>query len=277
MSTHIVRLNHEFTGPGAAELPRFVVDPIISDGTLALIEPAVNWPAGVPAEGSTVPNLASRNLRRLGISGGDAFMWRLDPEADNGTTGKIERSAKGGVHVIQSQATPIAAGKGGGLVFPTALVQHVIDNPTHTYAWSLWTKSTRIYGGQYSYVFTIMGDGTTQGGIHSTPWLGYGTGGAVANRRTVMGPLTPVNATAAKMLAREKDRFAFGFGRRATGVEALTNLPSAVFYRLTLEDLTLSGRSSAEFLSADLALHSAAFGSGGRYAGDTHTDPATLA
>lgn len=54
------------------------------------------------------------------------------------------------------------------------------------------------------------------------------------------------------------------------------NAPSFVFYRTYLEDLTLSGRTYAQVSAADLALYNAAFGAGGRYAGDTFTDPATL-
>lgn len=53
--------------------------------------------------------------------------------------------------------------------------------------------------------------------------------------------------------------------------------PSFVLYEVTLEDLSVAGaHTMAEFLAFDLARFNEAFGTGGRYAGDTIMDVTTV-
>lgn len=51
---------------------------------------------------------------------------------------------------------------------------------------------------------------------------------------------------------------------------------SHIIYRVYLEDLTISGRTYATVEAADGALFTAAFGTGGRFNGDTFTNPTTI-
>jgi hypothetical protein len=54
-------------------------------------------------------------------------------------------------------------------------------------------------------------------------------------------------------------------------------LQSWAFYRAYIEDLTLSGRTWAEVNAIDYALYQAAFGTDGRFEGDTtFTAPSTI-
>lgn len=51
--------------------------------------------------------------------------------------------------------------------------------------------------------------------------------------------------------------------------------PSAILYRVYLEDLTVSGRTYEQVDAINHALWQAAFAAGGKYHGDTYSDPAT--
>lgn len=58
--------------------------------------------------------------------------------------------------------------------------------------------------------------------------------------------------------------------------QALNSSPSYVLYRVYIEDLSLSGRTYEQVKSIDDAEHAKAFGIGGRFHGDTWSNPATL-
>lgn len=61
-----------------------------------------------------------------------------------------------------------------------------------------------------------------------------------------------------------------------TGATYRNKQNSVILYRAYIEDLTVSGRTYAEVDALDYALYQAAFAAGGRYFGDTYTDPVTL-
>jgi len=63
----------------------------------------------------------------------------------------------------------------------------------------------------------------------------------------------------------------------AVRVDWPTSLSTSSFYELMIENLTKSGRTWEEPNNIDHEAFAAAFGSGGRYAGDTFTSPSTLA
>lgn len=51
---------------------------------------------------------------------------------------------------------------------------------------------------------------------------------------------------------------------------------SRIIYRARIEDLTVSGRTYEEVEAIDFALYTAAFAVGGKFYGDTYTDPTTF-
>jgi len=57
----------------------------------------------------------------------------------------------------------------------------------------------------------------------------------------------------------------------------LNKSASGIFYKLYIEDLTVSGRSYEQVDAIDFALYTSAFSAGGKYYGDSFTDPATIA
>lgn len=58
--------------------------------------------------------------------------------------------------------------------------------------------------------------------------------------------------------------------------QALNRSPSVIYYRIYIENLALSGRSYAEVSALDQAEFNKAFAVGGRFYGDTWSDPATV-
>ena len=276
----------EFTD---ADLPILTSDPMLRAGSLALIEPAnpINpWPAGVPAAGYQVPNLAAKQTRALiGVAGDATFIngGFTDP-----ASGKLERTGKGGLHGLISQAKDASThtSTSAGVTLSEKVWDYVAANQGHAYYASIWHRTTRgPISGKFPVQALLSSGSTTANYLYSMqnstrPAAAYtdsfvGARGTMGDTspalrnvgvKRVTGAMDPATATASK--SRE-----FGWGRfRQSG----SGFYSWVFYRYYLEDLTVSGRTYAEADAADLALASKAFGAGGRYAGDTFTDPAAL-
>ncbi|WP_171495393.1 hypothetical protein, partial [Acinetobacter soli] len=58
--------------------------------------------------------------------------------------------------------------------------------------------------------------------------------------------------------------------------QILNDVPSLIIYRIYIEDLNASGRTFAEVKAIDDAEFEKAFAVGGRFYGDTWSDPATI-
>lgn len=272
--TYIERLPLTFTGDGVSDLPIYTVDPILNAGSMFLVEPARTWPSGIPANGAFLPNLADEKLAARGLATG-GLEWVFDAGANDGVHSILERSAKGGIHNIISQADPPASGVGAALLFPAWFADYIVANPTHSFGWSIWKKVTRQGPTQYAHAISQMSGVSSSVGISNAPYLGITGADAIANGRYVRNA-TPASPVAADM-AQVNRRGALSFGRRSNFNGSLVNHPSYVIYRMTLEDLTVSGRTYQAFIDADEVLRQAAFASGGRYAGDSYTAPSTLA
>lgn len=276
-----------FNNPDAPKL--VFVDPIESSGSLVLIEPmntAAPWAAGVPANGTTVGNLMSEFAGKLGIAT-PAVAATIYNVGMTGPQGLLERTSKGGLQGITSKTTSPAAGNGFSMELSPPLKAYLIANPTHKYFVSLWRKVTRPGSiEQFSGVHNASG-GTNNhlyilGADLSRP-LDAGTtfGGArVINRNAVGASLLNIAANGwlggVPALGTTMAR-ACSWGAVPGVIGATSNLVSSVFYRFYIEDLTVSGRSYAEVDAIDYAqFDKHVLTAGGRYFGDTHTDPAVL-
>jgi hypothetical protein len=269
--------------------PRLVtIDPIESAGSLYLVEPmhpVEQWAAGVPATGSTVPNLFQSTLGiadpTILITGG----------ANDGTKGKVERSTKGGLHGIVSQAATLVAGDGVQITMPASLETYIEANLGHSYYISIWDRLTRANGSGGDAIFTcsFTGTSTNQGiafamvSLWSSPPVGSTLGFDILDN--VVGPRyanVARSAAAAMTTTPISAGPVWGAPTGAVGSTSLTNRntrwPSFVFYRVYLEDLTVSGRTYAQVHAIDNALYNEqVLTPGGRYYGDTTpTAPATI-
>lgn len=278
-------------------LPVLRDDPLLTAGSLALIEPAhpANPLVGVPATAALIPNIAHQeSAAALGVADdGLASVFTIGGAIANGTKGKFERTAKGGLHGIVSQSPGLAAGDGAKLDLNSSirswLTTHKAD---HEFYISSWTRVTRAAIGTAG-LLAEYGSGSdsamilkyrsTQGWLqNSTPLpagtFRNGTNGALGNNmasvKTVMGNS---NLTAAPNNAGPMWGAPTGTYNNAVG-GWLVQMPSLVVYRVYVEDLTVSGRSYATVDALDFAEYTKhVLTTGGRYYGDTlPTDPATI-
>lgn len=268
-------------------LPVLRDDPLLSSGSLVLVDVGHSKGrlSGVPSNGTLVNNIAGS------IASGLVGSASVSPDILTGFTSSAmvpELSGKGGLHVIKSKVNDTNATR-FTLRLPAAIKAYLLDNPTHGYYFSMWQQFTRKFDANNAPLM-IFGESA-----YSVNFLmNLGSSGAVQGAATnVLGQATTLNpfvaAGPAKLqLAVSKvtgtllslaytDLFIFG-GVPSAGVmdAALKKGGSQIMYRVYLEDLTVSGRTYAEVKTLDDALYAAAFAPGGKFYGDTYTDPSTL-
>lgn len=280
-------------------LPVLRDDPLLTAGSIALIEPAhpASPFAGVPVNGSIIPNIAhAEAAATLGVTDANfgAVFAALGGIA-SGTKGKIERTPKGGLHIIVSQAPGVLSGDGAKLDLSAQVRSWLYTKaPTREFFISVWDRPTRAaLGGTPGGVVHEFGNAansnmliryTASGGWsqNTTPVPGanarFGAsntlGNRIANVKTTAGnsnlSASPNNA------GPQWGTIAGTYSDAVAGWK--TQMPSSVFYRLYVEDLTASGRSYAQVDALDFAEYTKqVLTAGGRYYGDTiPTDPATI-
>ena len=260
--------------------------------------------AGVPADGALIPNIAyDEAVAAIGGTPTESDLAGIfKTNGLSSTTGLLERTTKGGIHAIVTQGT-LAAGAGGAAVMlPTAIRQFLFDHPTNDIYMSQWTNRTRaslLSSGTSNLKFAIS---STASGLanYKAGHISYGSGINSSRPNTgvnLLGARVPVGGgndvgaqianvgsggwtgTVAASLAALT---AYGFNVGSPATTPVTNrqasgFSSEIFYACYVEDLTVSGRTYAEVDALDLAAFTAAFGTGGRYNGDTYTAPSTIA
>jgi hypothetical protein len=294
-------------------LPILRDDSLLTAGSLLLVDlthSANPLASGVPADQAVIPNIGWKEAAAVIGSGTQtslAPLINIKGAINNNTKGKIERSGKGGLHVIVSQANALASGDGVNMSMPSAINTYLLANPTHSYYFSAWDRNTRsnpTYGGtlkaQALYEF---GRGNTAAcllqpgdlvpvtpgnaiGLGATS-LGFSPGSGttmdcllagLVNRRVSLG-VTPSasNFTQTNMFCGPLWGAAPSSYNNAVLGSRNNVANSFIFYRCYLEDLTVSGRSFATVDALDAALFaSTVTASGGRYNGDTFTAPSTV-
>lgn len=267
------------------------IDPIERDGSLLLLEPGnlvTPWPAGVPANGADLINLfkakadaiiGAATVQPTFIQGGGI---------GNLTKGKVERTAKGGLHVIVSVVNAPASGDGVAFGMPPKIYQWMYDHPTHDFYFSIWAVITRIGDGTAWATTAEIGSSSTAstGGHMATTTLGSGASGTTLSQDqfgNVLGPTFAYVASRGNALASNFTGKLFGpihgapassinTGRVATINASAGKWPSIISYRSYLEDLTLSGRGYLDAAADDYDQFNFAFTNpSGRYYGDTYT------
>lgn len=267
-------------------------------GALLLVDPkhpAQQWASGLPADLALLPNLAEAQANGLGIAQAKP-VFNYTPSA-----GVLlgERTSKGGVHAILTAANVPADNFGMGIGMSDAMAAYILANPTHAFYFSSWFRCTRARtdtgGLTQAPVFAVTNTSAdaTNRFVRVTTGVGGGTslGSRTSNMGTgLTGPMffdaafnawqgTPPAGTSSLV------RHVFRVGRPVTGGAGGSYIsdpnavggPSYAFYRAYVEDLTVSGRSYATVDALDFAAYTKeVLTAGGRYYGDTFTDPATL-
>lgn len=291
-------------------IPKLRDDLVLPDaGALLLVDPMHSmskWSSdtAVPANNDLLPNLVqSQALAALGSSNPADVQPNFVTAGYGATKGKSERTSKGGLHVIHSQDPVQNPDGAGGTAYATILIplpvkNYLFTNMSHLYFHSLWFRTTRAFRtGQVVWHSAIatntsasgrdmvrISSGQTATSINNYQSVGarddattVGAGSYGVRRAVVTGSgfRSTAPTSGAGILG-----YLFSVGNYGTvnGYQNAANgSASGVFYRSYLEDLTVSGRTYAQAEAADAAAFEAAFGPGGRYAGDTvPTDPATI-
>lgn len=282
MAGTLIRLGASFTGPGAATLPTLPIDPVESAGSLMLVEPShpvSQWAAGVPAEASVLPNVLLPRAQGL-IPGGTATSLGalvVNSGTLTGAKGRMERTGKGGMHVILSPTVATVKSDAFIITPQQAIWDYMRANLTHVFYLSLWHRITRpgtpsagrvMFAGLNTYLWFYSISGGTRPPVN-TVGPAFRSGSAATSNTGTVGHF-----------AGEDALFEGGNGSTQNSQAGVTlgKNASHVFYRAYLEDLTVSGRDYATVDALDYALYTAqVLTPGGRYYGDTiPTDPATI-
>lgn len=206
----------------------------------------------------------------------------------------MERSGKGGLHGIVTQTNMVGTATVVRLIAADLIKEYLLGNWTNSYYFSMWHRPTR------------RADNTSLGANASSPkfeitanvapttnYLGYynSNGGYFPQAGAAIGraDLPGIDTLANTFMAGASAGFTgtppttlgavtadVGWGLLVGYQSApwLNKAGSHILYRFYMEDLTVSGRTYAQVQAQDYALFQAAFGAGGRYAGDTFTAPA---
>ncbi|MBK1884745.1 hypothetical protein JIN85_20200 [Luteolibacter pohnpeiensis] len=295
----------QITLPGAQfpdNFPRIYPDPLMSEGSLLLIDPVASGLEGVPTDGTILDNIAWKTASN--VVGGDelslAPTWKTAGQLSGveSTRHKIERTTKGGIHGIVSQENPVTVSNGYfGLEFPNAIKDYIHANlPGHEFYVSMTRRLTRAPGTTGGNPARDVGNLVLMGGTTQTAAFIFRQGWAdeissifiqPGTRKFSMLPegssldaLVPCQAAASfaewrgtKPSVPSYYRLAWGLHGPWSSSYAAGGLASWVLYRVYIEDLTVSGRTVEEVSALNIAKFNKDFGEGGRFADDTFSDP----
>jgi hypothetical protein len=300
-SIPVIVVGEDWTGDQSAMpvLPDVSADSMLTNGSLVLVDPSDDawpWSPGAPAPGSIIPNLAWDRAAEL-LGTGDAEDFGLPwNNTLSGVEAEFERSAKGGLHGIVSQTNAGTSSDAAFLSLPTSIRDYLFAHQTHALFISLWGSVTRlttatqdplatIYNSSPTTNFLTFMEAVSGSSAAIRPVIGTGfvgqrlTGGNFGQAGVPSLANLGVNAWngAAPPNAAALSAALGIWGNYANFASLVRNKgKSWVLYRLYIEDLAVSGRSYAAVDALDFAAWQAAFGSGGRFNGDTYTAPSTF-
>jgi hypothetical protein len=292
-STYVFRIKSVDTSGNESEFGTFPAatpvgpsqDPMLNSGSMVLLDPTNefgSWPAGVPT--GTVTNLA--RTQAVAIAGaGAASDWDFTVTNNlTATDGVVERTTKGGLHFIISQSTGVAGRK--FTLSCEALRAWMAAHVNDDFFVSMWGATTRLSAETTpSTLQRAVGFLTSASGDSQSVRLATGNKMTVAPSANRLGVKesatpavleTPININGAHSVITapgSSPEYVFAGHYNST---TLNKGASWILYRLTLENLTVSGRTYADAAAQDLSLFNAKTGSGGRYNGDSHTAVSTL-
>lgn len=286
-------LDVDFIGDGLNARKLTKVDKIESDGSLLLLDPThpiQQWGGGAVNNNYVVPNLLAEKLTTLAGTG----VGVDSTVTTSGTSSNmiIERTSKNGLHVLLKQAS--ITNEFLRLLPPAAVMDYINAHKDHSYYFSLWQKTTMkttYPNGPFSpsYMHIATSSGATGMLVYMGCYDLWIAGNVSANKNVVspseeinhlfVGSTSPNVVTTDIGLGSYTSLFEVGnsgpWNGSGTG-NSTDKLPSQILYRAYIEDLTVSGRSYADVFAIDNEMYTKeVLTEGGRYYGDTFTDPYT--
>ncbi len=300
--TLIIKMKQSINNPNAPLITLY--DPIESrTGSLFLWDAQRNPLDAAPIVGSTIPNL----LNDYPVATGKtmSFIGGSMSASEHDSYLATQLSAKKGIHFIASQARTIDItgsdtlfhGIGADSALLAAIYNNVSSSNKKLYV-SIWERVTRISGVGVAPLFKYMGldSSTTSYAAYlaTNKALTSVAAGSKASSKLNLNYLDSnivgaqnvqqfsIESIAGTGISAVNTPFKLVNGKdapwsgTAAGAQALNNSPSRIIYRIYIEDLNLSGRTYEQVKAIDDAEFNKAFAAGGRFYGDTWSDPATL-
>lgn len=297
-----------FTGPNVAALPKVTrIDPLLPQaGALALYEPGhplATYTGPLTHNAMALDNLAIAQAKSLIPAGNEVTLngsIYFGTEY-TGVNGAVERTAKKGLHFMSAQnAGTVGTNLRFGLLYGgNDILKFLNANTAHAFYVSIWGKTTRDFksnlaaGSSVPNRSTIVSaDNFGMYGFYRRPAVGtvavsvYPQDAAKLGLRDegAQGQLTGTfqNIARAPGFAAPAHTPAVNFKVFRNGNDGLSSgdygkSESHIFYRYYIEDLTVSGRTYAQVDAIDYAEYVKQVKTvGGRYYGDTYSDPATV-
>lgn len=277
-------------------LPILRADPLLTPGSLLLLDFGRDYTAGVtvPAHGAALGNLAWEEAI---VTLGGGTESSVKPTFQNTfvgapTQGLVERTTKRGLHVITSQTAMDATGRYAAITLPTSIRDYMYTNtPSRSFYTSMWGRLTRL-STQSTDALGNFASTTAPATNYASllykgaQWFPQSGTGFVGQRSVpaseALGNFYAAGAENAWSVGTKPGTAAgtenvFWWGARGVYESFQRNKAnSGVWYRIYIEDLTASGRSFATVDALDKALYDEAFGTGGRFNGDSFTAVGTL-
>lgn len=290
-------LDVAFTDTG---LPILRPDSLMSDGTLFLVDfgRSETAPTGsVPAHNALIGNLAWETAAQVIGSGTESSLSGVFENTLVGvpTMGLVERSSKFGVAVIASQSANDTSNRHAGIAVPSSILSHILTNtPGHEFYVSIWGRLTRNATQTTDSICTagsVLSANNHAFNFFRQPAFSPSSGSPFVGGRSVPNSLATGNffrnIAFDEFTGTEPSlgnfNCAYWFGQRGIYSSFQRNAAaSGIIYRMYIEDLTHArltdaSRTYANVDAADKAAFDLAFNTGGRFNGDTFTDPATIA
>lgn len=295
-------MGNVMTVPGVISTPSGKLlynDPIMSRGSLFLFDPthSLGEFSGVPANADVLPNIAWDTAAEI-LGSGDATSLGAVAFKSEGTPGAYlhERSGLGGLHGLYSEVTTGGAGERNyfGVRTPIVLSQYLYSHRANDLFFSAWMRVTRkigttsaspqapFYYAQSTAAYLFH----SQSGYGINPTIASGNGlgarGGVNIQSAAAGTPTIINVGTTALTGTDPGSWPGSHAVAAAGAhgawEGANKLHplGAIIERVYIEDLTVSGRTYAEVDAIDLALHTQAHAAGGRWYGDTYTNPGSF-
>lgn len=277
-----------------SSLPVYTADDILSAGSLFLSD-VRTLPSGVPTANQSIRNIAAEKCALLGINGDASGKFlKLGTPVENGYA-FLERTAKGGIHCIVSNAqSSYTTYQGFRVQIPMNIMNYMIANRGNTFYISQWRNITRVAGSAAGApsLAGIESDNASGWGRFTTNSAQLKPAGSNLDGREILPayntlgnnyeaiagriPSTDTLSSTAFDNNSGVSRDVAQWGRIGRQTQNPSVLPSFIFYRGYIEDLTVSGRTWAQVNALDKAMYSAAFSAGGRFYGDSYTAASAL-
>lgn len=281
------------TDPTVPVIKQF--DEIESRGSLFLFDGSSSAGVftGVPTLGAAIPNIVApiaSNVLGTPAASLHATVSRKDP---NSSLFLVERTSKGGLHGIITQAGSQASEQSYRVGLPAAVNNRLRLNTSNAFYVSLWQRVTRkgIASGAPQSPFHFATNTSNyafmfQNGLSlplsaDASYINRNNTPNIGDTDITEAPMNRFGAVAFRGLVGSgpavSNSVEFGLGSfSAWNTFNLNKAASRIIYRAYVEDLTVSGRTFDEVYALDYALYQAAFAAGGKFAGDVYTDPSTL-